>query len=136
VRGAFYSARIAIDKNPDPQLIVSIRNSQSLISRIQQLAQSPSTSRTSSIRSGRSQTQSYEDPDAVEGQGEIAILARRILDMTEGEEGLLQTGPVGSSVAGSAVSGSFQESSYRSSRERGREHDELRKSLSDAFGGQ
>ena len=105
------------------------------MSRIQQLAQSPVTSRTSSIRSGRSQTQSYDDPEAGEGQGEIAILARRIQDMVDGEEGL-HTGAVGSSVVGSAVSGSFQESAYRSSREQGREHDELRKSLTDAFGGQ
>lgn len=106
------------------------------MSRIQQLAQSPATSRTSSIRSGRSQTQSYDDPDAAEGQGEIAILARRIQDMVDGDDGLLHSGPVGSSAVGSAVSGSFQESAYRSSREQGREHDELRKSLSDAFSGQ
>jgi len=120
----------------DPQLVSSIRNSQSLMSRIQQLAQSPNTSRTSSIRSGRSQSQSYDDPDAAEGQGEIAILARRIQDMVDGDDGLLHAGPIGSSVVGSAVSGSFQESAYRSSREQGRlgEHDELRKSLSDAFG--
>jgi vacuolar protein 8 len=103
------------------------------MSRIQQLAQSPTTSRTSSIRSGGSQSRSYEDADGAEGQGEIAILARRIQDMVDGDEGGITGGAAGSSIVGSAVSGSFQESTYRS-REQGREHDELRKSLNDAFG--
>jgi vacuolar protein 8 len=132
----YYDPATPTDYRRDPQLISSIRNSQSLMSRVQQLAQSPVTSRTSSIRSGRSQTQAYDDPDAAEGQGEIAILARRIQDMVDGEEGLLQTGAVGGYAVGSEVSGSFQESAYRSSREQGREHDELRKSLTDAFSGQ
>lgn len=99
--------------------------------RIQQLAQSPATSRTSSIRSGRSQTHSYDDPDAAEGQGEIAVLARRIQDMVDGDEGVLHPGAVVGSVTGSAVSGSLRESSYRGS---GLEHEDLRKSLTDAFG--
>lgn len=71
----------------------------------------------------------------MEGQGEIAHLARRIQVLIDGDDGLLHSGAIGGSVVGSAVSGSFQESAYRSSRD-GREHDELRKSLTDAFGGQ
>jgi vacuolar protein 8 len=116
----------------DPQLVANIRMSTLLMPHVRQLAQSPPTSPTSSIRSGHSRTRSYDDPDGGEGQSEIATLARRIIELVEGDDGAVHAAAVPGSVTGSAVSGSYQDSSYRG-RDRGHAEDELRKSISEAF---
>lgn len=113
----------------DPQLISNIRSSGLLIPNIRNLASSHTGSPPSSVgtpRSHRSQTQSYQDTDTGEGQGEIQMLARRILDFVDGDVEVLVPASVqsshiqpGSSVEGSAGSG--------------RDHEELRKSVREAF---
>jgi len=117
----------------DPQLIAAIRGSQLLIPHIRQLAQSPPTSPTSSIRTS-SRARSFDDPDSGEGQGEIATLARRILEIVDGDEAIvLHPVAISSSVTGSAVSGSYRDSSFRA--ERGPADEDLRRSLTEAFSG-
>src|ERR1700753_2616156 len=120
-------------ENLEPQLIAAIRGSQLLIPHIRQLAQSPPGSPRDSISSSRSRVRSFDDPDGGDGQGEIAGLARRILEMVDGDEGMTVQGTgVPGSIPGSAVSGSFRDSSFR--RERGAVDEDLRKSLTEAFG--
>lgn len=105
----------------DAQLNSNIRNSSILIPTIKAMASSRPGSPGSSVgdgegtlHSGRSRSHhSYQDTE--EGQGEIQLLARRILDFAEG--GAMMDGRPGTSVPGSL----------------GGEHDDLRKSVRDAF---
>jgi vacuolar protein 8 len=107
----------------DAQLNSNIRNSPILVPTIRAMAASRPGSPGSSVgdgtlHSGRSRSRhSYQDTE--EGQGEIQLLARRILEFTDGEGGDEGSTPVrtGSSVALA----------------QGGEHDELRKSVRDAF---
>jgi vacuolar protein 8 len=115
----------------DPQLISNIRSSNLLNPNIRQLATSRSSSPSSSVgspRSHRSQAHSYQDTETGEGHGEIQLLARRILEFVEGDAEPMVPQSVstshmqpGSSVSGSVVSG--------------RDHEELRQSVRDAFSG-
>lgn len=110
----------------DRQLINSIRNSNLLIPSIRQLSASHSATPTPSVgtpRSHHSQTQSYDDTETAEGQGEIKLLSRRILDLVERE----MDSDVPRSVAGSHMGGSSVGSSS------GRDHEELRRSVREAF---
>ncbi|RXK37061.1 vacuolar protein 8 [Tremella mesenterica] len=105
-------------ESEDPQLINNIRSSPILISSIRQLAASPPPSR-SGRRDTNDTTQSdddYED-DVMDqdGEGEIASLARRILDLTDERE-----------ETGFGTTG----------REGGDGERELRQSVKDAFKGQ
>jgi vacuolar protein 8 len=72
---------------------VKIRSSNLLISHVRALAQSPPTSVSSSVgsRSHRTLSQSYDGTDQGEGAGEIAALAKRILDFADGDGNVFQT---------------------------------------------
>jgi vacuolar protein 8 len=114
---------------PDPQLTSNIRNSTILIPSIRQLAESRPNSPSSSVgdgtlHSGRSRSRhSYQDTEA-EGQGEIQLLARRILEFTDADvDGELSSTPVRTA---SSV-GLAQHVVH------GDSHDELRKSVREAF---
>jgi vacuolar protein 8 len=114
----------------DPQLISSIRNSGLLVPNIRQLSSSRSSTPSSSggtPRSHRSQTHSYQDTETGEGQGEIQLLARRILDFVDGDgEVMLPPSATPSHVQpGSSIGTSSIVS--------GRDHEELRKSVREAF---
>jgi len=111
----------------DPQLISNIRNSGLLNPPIRQLSSSRTPTPTSSIgtpRSHHSASQSYADTETGEGQGEIQLLARRILEFVDGDI----DGGLPRSVAGSHIGGSSLGSSN------GRDHEELRRSVREAFG--
>lgn len=114
----------------DPQLISNIRSSNVLTPNIRQLATSRPSSPTSSAgtpHSYRSKTHSYQDTETGEGQGEIQLLARRILEFVDADGGEMVPRSVstshmqpGSSVSASVASGRGDE-------------DELRRSVRDAF---
>lgn len=70
----------------DDQLTNNIRSSPILISSIRQLASSPPPSRAAGGRHEGSDDE-YEDDVDPDGEGEIAGLARRILDLTEDGQG-------------------------------------------------
>ncbi len=72
----------------DDQLTNNIRSSPILISSIRQLASSPPPSRAAGGRHEGGSDDEYED-DGMDGdgEGEIANLARRILDLTEDGQG-------------------------------------------------
>ncbi|KZS90310.1 vacuolar protein 8 [Sistotremastrum niveocremeum HHB9708] len=118
----------------DAQLFNNIRQSSLLIPHIRQLAISQPNSPSSSLGSG-GRTHSFDEHDGGDGQGEITLLARRILELVDNDSEALHqassTDPVGS-VTGSTASGSYRASSLRGAKER--DHDELRKSLVEAFG--
>jgi vacuolar protein 8 len=107
----------------DPQLISNIRGSTLLLPNIRNLAASrtPSASSVGTPRSHHSQ-HSYQDTETNEGQGEIQLLSRRILDIVD----LEADGLVSSSIPGSQVQPG---SSLGSSRD----HEELRRSVREAF---
>lgn len=111
----------------DPQLISNIRSSNLLIPNIRQLAETRTSTPTSSIggtpHSRHSVSHSYADTETGEGQGEIQVLARRILDITEADSDGAMTP---SAVASQMQPGSLHEGSVR-------DHEELRKSVRDAF---
>lgn len=107
----------------DPQLISSIRSSNLLIPNIRTLASSQASSPSSSVGSHHS-THSYQDTDTGDGQGEIQILARRILEFVDGD------GDVG--VPGSVTASHMQPGSSIGSSS-GRGDDELRRSVREAF---
>lgn len=69
----------------DDQLTNNIRSSPILISSIRQLASSPPPSRGAGRHEGSDDE--YEDDNDADGEGEIAGLARRILDLTEDGQG-------------------------------------------------
>jgi vacuolar protein 8 len=106
----------------DAQLNSNIRNSPILIPTIRQMASSRPGSPGSSVgdgtlHSGRSRSRhSYQDTE--EGQGEIQLLARRILEFTDGDAGDEGSTPVRTGSVAATPAG---------------EHDELRKSVRDAF---
>jgi len=121
----------------DPQLSTAIRHSQLLIPNIRLLAVSQPNSPASGSTGGRSRTHSYDEHDGGDGQGEITILARRILEFVDDDgETMVPAGhDVSMSMTGSPASGSWHASSVKGAKEGGRgEHDELRKSLVEAFG--
>ncbi|KAI0090035.1 armadillo-type protein [Irpex rosettiformis] len=117
----------------DPQLISNIRNSNILIPNIRQLATTRTSTPTSSIggtpRSHHSQ-HSYQDTEGGEGQGEIQLLARRILDFTDGDGdgALTPSAPASQIQAGSLIDS-------RAGSVMGRDHEELRRSVREAFSG-
>jgi hypothetical protein len=72
----------------DDQLTNNIRSSPILISAIRQLASSPPPSRPAGGRHEGGSDDEYEDDGLdADGEGEIANLARRILDLTEDGQG-------------------------------------------------
>jgi len=108
----------------DPQLISNIRTSNILIPNIRTLATSRSTSPSSSVGTPRShQSQhSYQETETNDGQGEIQLLSRRILDFVD----LDLDGLASASVPGSqSQPGSSHGSVSRD--------DELRRSIKEAF---
>jgi len=106
----------------DPQLMTNIRNSSLLLPNIRNLASSQASSPSSSVGSHHSQ-RSYQDTDNGDGQGEIQLLARRILEFADGDGDALISG---SAAASHMQPGSSVESS-------GRDHEELRRSVREAF---
>jgi len=104
----------------DPQLISNIRTSTILIPNIRTLASSQTPSPSSSVGSHRSQ-HSYQDTETGDGQGEIQLLSRRILEFVDGD------GDIHSAAASHVQLGSSVASST------GREHEELRRSVREAF---
>lgn len=117
----------------DPQLISNIRSSNILIPNIRQLATTRTSTPASSIggtpRSHHSQ-RSYQDTETGEGQGEIQLLARRILDFTDGEGdgAITPNAPASQMQAGSLIES-------RAESVMGRDHEELRRSVREAFSG-
>ncbi|KAF8531038.1 armadillo-type protein [Gautieria morchelliformis] len=107
----------------DPTLTVNIRSSNVLIPHIRALAQSPPTSVSSSVgsRSHRTLSQSYDGTDQGEGAGEIAALAKRILDFADGDANVFHpvSGAARADGAGNDDSG---------------DEDQLRKSVREALG--
>ncbi len=105
----------------DPQLISNIKNSTLLLPNIRNLANSGASSPSESVDSRHSHNQMYDDEtDTGDGQGEIQLLSRRIVEFVDGEEGMIS-----SSVAASHMQPG---SSVNSSRD-----DELRRSVREAF---
>src|ERR1700761_9416887 len=85
----------------DAILINNIRTSQLLIPNIRNLASSRTSSHNSSVgtpTSHRSQSQSYQDTDTGEGQGEIQQLGRRIIEILEGDEPMSGSVPAASHI--------------------------------------
>lgn len=124
----FIPDHVDIESAPDPQLISNIRNSGLLNPPIRQLALSRTPTPTSSIgtpRSHHSASQSYADTETGEGQGEIQLLARRILEFVDGDvDGGLPRSVTGSHIGGSSLGSS-----------NGREHEELKRSVREALSG-
>jgi vacuolar protein 8 len=111
----------------DPQLISNIRSSNLLVPHIRNLASSRTSSPTSSVgtpRSHRSQTHSYQDTETGEGQGEIQLLGRRILEFVDGD---------GDPMAPSSATVSHMQPGSSVESSGGRDHEELRKSVREAF---
>ncbi|KAI0078483.1 ARM repeat-containing protein [Panus rudis PR-1116 ss-1] len=117
----------------DPQLNSHIRNSPLLIPNIRQLSQTRTSSPVSSINgtphSAHSHN-SYQETETGEGQGEIQLLARRILELTEvdGDGSMTPSAAASQLQVGSLVD---RPNSVHGSRE----HEELRKSVREAFTG-
>lgn len=125
---------VMADVATDPQLISNIRTSNLLIPNIRQLGATRTSTPASSLggtphshRSGHS----FPDTDAGEGQGEIQLLARRILEFTDGDGDGMTTpsAPPSQMQVGSLVDS-------RADSVVGREHEELRRSVREAFQGQ
>jgi vacuolar protein 8 len=110
----------------DPQLISNIRTSNMLIPNIRNLAMSRSSTPSSSAGTPHSHHSghSYQETDTGEGQGEIQLLGRRILDFVDGDgDALMPMGSHSSHIHPGSSVGSG----------RG-DHEELRKSVREAFG--
>ncbi|KAF9569858.1 ARM repeat-containing protein [Agrocybe pediades] len=109
----------------DPQLISNIRSSEILIPNIRNLAISRAPSPASSAGTPRSHhsQHSFQDTETNDGEGEIQLLARRILDFVDIDiDGLVSTSLPPSQVQpGSSLSSV------------GKDHEELRKSVREAF---
>ncbi|KAG6857614.1 hypothetical protein H0H87_010182 [Tephrocybe sp. NHM501043] len=111
----------------DPQLISNIRNSALLIPNIRDLsiprAMTPSSS-VGTPHSQHSRSHSEQDTETGDGQGEIQLLGRRILEFVDGDaEGLVPSSVTASHMQpGSSVASST------------RDHEELRRSVREAFG--
>lgn len=126
-----------LQESHDPQLLSNIRNSPLLVPHIRQLAQSRPTSPSSSHGSPRSHRSghSYQETDQGEGQGEIQLLSRRILDFVDSEdgEGVNPTSVgTGSHMPGSSVADSVA-SSFGGVGQKVGGDDELRRSVREAF---
>jgi len=109
----------------DPQLISNIRGSNLLIPNIKNLAATQTNSPSFSVGTPHSHhsQQSYQETETNDGQGEIQILSRRIMEFIELDMEVL----VSSSAPGSQVQpGTSLASSSR-------EHEELRRSVREAF---
>ena len=91
----------------DPQLISNIRNSNLLIPNIRTLAETRTSTPTSSLggtpHSHHSQSRSYQDTETGVGQGDIQMLARRILDFTD-SEGVITPSALASQLQASSFS--------------------------------
>ena len=112
----------------DPQLQSHIRNSTSLIPNIRQLSISRSSSRISSLQGtphSPGSQHSYTETDNGDGQGEIAMLSRRILEIIEDD----------GAVTPSASASQFQPGSLLTDTSSRKDHEELRKSVREAFAG-
>lgn len=72
-----------IDLYTDTQLVNNIRTSERLNSHIRTLATSQASSPTSTVGS---RSQSFSDDAAEGGASEIAALARRIIEITDGDQ--------------------------------------------------
>lgn len=109
----------------------NIRNSGLLVPTIRELSNSRSVSPSSSVggtpRSHRSQANSYQETEPGDGQGEIQMLARKILEFVDGDEQMIM-GSVPSHIQPGSSLG--QDSNVS-----GSQHEELRKSVREAFGG-
>jgi len=116
----------------DPQLISNIRSSNLLTSNIRQLAETRTSTPSSSLggtpHSHHSQSHSYQDTETGEGQGEIQLLARRILEFTDGDGDGMLTPSAGAQML-AASPNQLDEGVL------GRDHEELRKSVREAFSG-
>lgn len=111
----------------DPQLISNIRSSNLLIPNIRNLASSRASSPASSVgtpRSHHSQGHSYQETETGDGQGEIQLLGRRILDFVDGD---------GDGLVPSSVTGSHMQPGSSVASSSGRDHEELRRSVREAF---
>lgn len=111
----------------DPQLISNIRSSGLLIPNIRNLASSRTPSPTSSVgtpRSHHSQAHSYQDTETGDGQGEIQLLGRRILEFVDGD---------GDGLAPSSITVSHMQPGSSVASSTGRDHEELRRSVREAF---
>lgn len=112
---------------PDPQLISNIRSSQQLVPNIRNLSEdapsSPSSGR--SVNSHRSLSRSYAETETGDGQNEIQLLARRILEYVDGDPDEIDHMISGSVQAGSSVATSHSGM---------RDHDELARSVRQALG--
>ncbi|KAG6866247.1 Vacuolar protein 8 [Blastosporella zonata] len=111
----------------DPQLISNIRNSTLLIPNIRELSISRAMTPSSSVgtpHSQHSRSHSEHDTETGDGQGEIQLLGRRILEFVDGDaEGLVPSSLTASHMQpGSSVASST------------RDHEELRRSVREAFG--
>lgn len=120
--------RSLVDHGSDPQLISNIRNSHMLSPHVRQLASSRNSTPSSSVgtpHSYRTHSHSDQETETAEGQGEIQLLSRRILEFVDIDSEGVTPGAtpsqrhIPSSVGDSVVSG--------------RDHDELRKSVQNAF---
>lgn len=118
-----------LTSSADPQLISNVRNSNLLIPNIRTLAETRTSTPTSSLggtpHSHHSQSRSYQDTETGDGQGEIQMLARRILDFTD-SEGVMTPSALASQLQASSFS-------QRDESVSGRDHEELRKSVREAF---
>ena len=115
----------------DPLLITNIRSSNLLVPNVRELGSSRSVTPTSSAggtpRSHHSQAHSYSETETGEGHGEIQLLARKILEFVDGDEPVIPASLVPSHIQpGSSVG--------RDSNVSGKDHEELRRSVREAFG--
>lgn len=126
VRGFIISSKPFCDNLcADPQLISNIRSSNILVPNIRNLATSRTTSPASSVGTPRSHhsQHSYQDTETNDGQGEIQLLSRRILDFVDIDiDGLVSTSVPGSHMQPGSSLGSSE-----------RDHEELRRSVREAF---
>lgn len=122
--GKFFPYIITIDDSHmsiDPQLISNIRSSTLLVPNIRNLATSQASTPSSSVGSHRSH--SYDDTETNDGQGEIQLLSRRILEYVDGD---LEAMAPSSLTPSHMQPGSSVASSTR-------DHEELRRSVREAF---
>lgn len=94
-----------------------------LIPNIRNLASSQASSPSSSVGSHRSQ-HSYQDTETGDGQGEIQLLGRRILEFVDGE---------GDGIVPSSATVSHMQPGSSVGSSSARDHDELRRSVREAF---
>lgn len=123
------AAHADIDVSSDPQLISNIRNSHMLAPHIRQLASSRASTPSSSVgtpHSYRTHSHSDQETETAEGQGEIQLLSRRILEFVDIDAEV-------SATLGATPSQRHLASSVGESVVSGRDHDELRKSVQNAF---